>query len=60
MQGLVFLSKSRKGFFMMYEHGDIDWAAHAKIIYQVDDLFATMIDIDDGVAVIIARGLKTN
>jgi alkaline phosphatase len=35
---LEFLAKDDDGFFMMYEQGDIDWAAHAN---HMDDLLGT-------------------
>jgi len=47
---IEFLGKSDKGFFLMYEQGDIDWAAHAN---HMDDMLGTMLDIDDGVQVIL-------
>lgn len=46
-----FLGKSQNGFFLMYEQGDIDWAAHAN---HMDDMLGTMLDIDDSVAEIIS------
>jgi len=49
-QAINFLGKDDDGFFLMYEQGDIDWAAHAN---QMDDMLGTMLDIDDGVAEII-------
>jgi alkaline phosphatase len=41
-----FLGKDDDGFFLMYEQGDIDWAAHAD---HMDDMLGTMLDINDGV-----------
>jgi len=43
---IEFLGKSDKGFFLMYEQGDIDWAAHAN---HMDDMLGAMLDIDDSV-----------
>eukprot|EP00980_Cylindrotheca_fusiformis_P003941 scaffold871_cov130-Cylindrotheca_fusiformis.AAC.18 len=48
---LDFLSKDDDGFFLMYEQGDIDWAAHAN---HMDDLLGTMLDIDDTVKEILS------
>jgi alkaline phosphatase len=45
-EAVKFLGKSSKGFFLMYEQGDIDWAAHAD---HMDDMLGTMLDISDGV-----------
>jgi len=45
-QTIEFLGKDDQGFFMMYEQGDIDWAAHAN---HMDDMLGAMLDIDDGV-----------
>jgi alkaline phosphatase len=50
MQALNFLAKDNDGFFMMYEQGDIDWAAHGN---HMDDMLGTMFDIDDTVGEII-------
>eukprot|EP00967_Tisochrysis_lutea_P144219 scaffold269003_cov30-Tisochrysis_lutea.AAC.3 len=47
---IEFLGKADKGFFMMYEQGDIDWAAHAN---HMDDMLGTMLDIDESVQEII-------
>lgn len=47
---LEFLSKDDDGFFLMYEQGDIDWAAHGD---HLDDMLGTMLDIDDSVRVIM-------
>lgn len=47
---LEFLGKDDDGFFLMYEQGDIDWAAHAN---HMDDMLGAMLDIDDSVKVII-------
>jgi alkaline phosphatase len=41
-----FLGKDEDGFFLMYEQGDIDWAAHAN---HMDDMLGTMLDVSDGV-----------
>lgn len=41
-----FLGKDEDGFFLMYEQGDIDWAAHAD---HMDDMLGTMLDVSDGV-----------
>lgn len=41
-----FLGKDDDGFFLMYEQGDIDWAAHGD---HMDDMLGTMLDINDGV-----------
>ena len=49
-QAINFLGKDDDGFFMMYEQGDIDWAAHAD---HMDDMLGTMLDIDDGAKEII-------
>jgi len=49
-EAIKFLGKSDGGFFMMYEQGDIDWAAHAN---HMDDMLGAMLDIDDSVAEII-------
>lgn len=43
---IEFLGKNDKGFFMMYEQGDIDWAAHSD---HMDDMLGAMLDIDDSV-----------
>jgi len=45
-EAVKFLGKSTKGFFLMYEQGDIDWAAHAD---HMDDMLGAMLDISDGV-----------
>ena len=37
-----FLGKDEDGFFLMFEQGDIDWAAHAN---HMDDMLGTMLDI---------------
>jgi alkaline phosphatase len=47
---LNFLSKDDEGFFLMYEQGDIDWAAHAN---HMDDMLGAMLDIDDSVQLIM-------
>merc|ERR1719482_2281708 len=47
---IEFLGKSETGFFMMYEQGDIDWAAHYN---HMDDMLGTMLDIDESVAEIM-------
>jgi alkaline phosphatase len=44
-EAMKFLGKSSKGFFLMYEQGDIDWAAHAD---HMDDMLGAMLDINDG------------
>ena len=44
-QAINFLGKDDQGFFMMYEQGDIDWAAHAN---HMDDMLGAMLDISDG------------
>jgi hypothetical protein len=49
--GLKFLGKADRGFFMMYEQGDIDWAAHAN---HMDDMLGAMFDIDDSVKEILS------
>merc|ERR1719189_276270 len=49
-EALKFLAKDDQGFFMMYEQGDIDWAAHAD---HMDDMLGTMLDIDDSVKIIM-------
>lgn len=49
-EGLKFLAKDNQGFFMMYEQGDIDWAAHGN---HMDDMLGAMLDIDDSVTVIM-------
>lgn len=36
--GIEFLGKSDKGFFMMFEQGDIDWSAHANQCAQASQL----------------------
>lgn len=41
-----FLGMDDDGFFLMYEQGDIDWAAHGD---HMDDMLGTMLDINDGV-----------
>lgn len=46
-EAIKFLGKDDDGFFLMYEQGDIDWAAHAD---HLDDLLGAMLDIDDSVA----------
>jgi alkaline phosphatase len=46
---LDFLSKDDDGFFMLYEQGDIDWAAHAN---HMDDMLGAMLDIDESVTLI--------
>jgi len=38
-----FLGKADKGFFMMYEQGDIDWAAHADHMECVFFIYMTHI-----------------
>jgi len=43
---LDFLGKDDDGFFLMYEQGDIDWAAHAN---HMDDMLGTMFDISDAI-----------
>lgn len=45
-----FLSKDDDGFFLMYEQGDIDWAAHGD---HMDDMLGAMLDINDGVQVML-------
>jgi len=45
-QAINFMGKDDQGFFMMYEQGDIDWAAHAN---HMDDMLGTMFDISDGI-----------
>jgi len=45
-----FLGKDDQGFFLMYEQGDIDWAAHAN---HMDDMLGTMLDINDSVQEIL-------
>ena len=45
-----FLGKDEDGFFLMYEQGDIDWAAHAN---HMDDMLGTMLDISDSVQVMM-------
>lgn len=50
MEAINFLSKDKDGFFLMYEQGDIDWAAHAN---HMDDMLGTMFDIDESVGAII-------
>ncbi|CAB9497259.1 Alkaline phosphatase H [Seminavis robusta] len=47
---LDFLSKDDDGFFLMYEQGDVDWAAHAN---HMDDMLGTMLDIDEAVQAIM-------
>jgi alkaline phosphatase len=47
---LEFLGKDDDGFFLMYEQGDIDWAAHAN---HMDDMLGAMLDIHDSTQVII-------
>merc|ERR1719353_57568 len=47
---IEFLGKSDNGFFMMYEQGDIDWAAHDD---HMDDMLGTLLDIDEGVTEIL-------
>lgn len=47
---IEFLGKSDTGFFMLFEQGDIDWAAHYN---HMDDMLGAMLDIDDSVAEII-------
>ena len=49
-EAMKFLGKDDDGFFLMYEQGDIDWAAHAD---HLDDLIGAMLDIDDSVQEII-------
>ncbi len=49
-QAVEFLGKDKDGFFLMYEQGDIDWAAHAD---HMDDMLGTMLDIDDATHEII-------
>jgi alkaline phosphatase len=48
---LDFLSKDDDGFFLMYEQGDIDWAAHTN---HMDDVLGTMLDIDESVRLIMS------
>ncbi|CAB9531076.1 Alkaline phosphatase H [Seminavis robusta] len=43
---LDFLGRDDDGFFLMYEQGDIDTAAHQN---HMDDLLGTLLDIDDSV-----------
>jgi alkaline phosphatase len=50
IEGLKFLAKDNDGFFMMYEQGDIDWAAHAN---HMDDMLGAVFDIDDTVTEIL-------
>lgn len=45
-----FLGKKEEGFFLMYEQGDIDWAAHGD---HMDDMLGTMLDVNDGVQYMI-------
>lgn len=45
-----FLGKDDDGFFLMYEQGDIDWAAHGD---HMDDMLGTMLDISDSVQVMM-------
>jgi len=45
-KAIEFLGKDDNGFFMVYEQGDIDWAAHGD---HMDDMLGTMLDIDDSV-----------
>ena len=45
-----FLSKDDDGFFLMFEQGDIDWAAHSN---HMDDMLGTMLDISDSVQVMM-------
>jgi alkaline phosphatase len=47
---IEFLGKDDDGFFLMYEQGDIDWAAHDN---HMDNMLGTMLDIDEGVGEII-------
>lgn len=47
---LEVLGKDDDGFFLMYEQGDIDWAAHGD---HMDDMLGTMLDIDDSVRYIM-------
>ena len=54
MRAINFLAKDNDGFFTMYEHGDIDWSAHAN---HMDDMLGTMLDIDDTVDEINDRWL---
>jgi len=49
-QTLNFLGKDKDGFFLMYEQGDIDWAAHEQ---DLDDMIGTMLDISDTVQVVM-------
>ena len=49
-EAMKFLGKSTKGFFLMYEQGDIDWAAHSD---HMDDMLGAMLDINDGVQEIL-------
>jgi Alkaline phosphatase len=50
MEALKFLDKDDDGFFMMYEQGDIDWAAHGN---HMDDMLGAQLDIDDTVGEIM-------
>mmetsp|Transcript_25312 Transcript_25312/g.31922 ORF Transcript_25312/g.31922 Transcript_25312/m.31922 type:complete len:683 (+) Transcript_25312:98-2146(+) len=45
-----YLGKDEDGFFLMYEQGDIDWAAHGD---HMDDMLGTMLDISDSVQVMM-------
>jgi alkaline phosphatase len=47
---IEFLGKDEDGFFLMYEQGDIDWAAHAN---HMDDMLGAMFDISDSVDVML-------
>mmetsp|Transcript_28771 Transcript_28771/g.27696 ORF Transcript_28771/g.27696 Transcript_28771/m.27696 type:complete len:249 (-) Transcript_28771:69-815(-) len=49
-KAIEFLGKDKDGFFLMYEQGDIDWAAHSN---HMDDMLGTMLDISDSVDEII-------
>jgi alkaline phosphatase len=50
MKTLEFLAKDDDGFFLMYEQGDIDWAAHGN---HMDDMLGAMLDIDESVKMIM-------
>ena len=49
-EAVKYLGKASKGFFLMYEQGDIDWVAHAD---NMDDMLGAMLDINDGVQEIL-------
>lgn len=49
-KAVEFLSKDDDGFFLMYEQGDVDWAAHAN---HMDDMLGTILDLDDSVRFIM-------